>query len=108
MFSTNLTPTSDHSELVPIGPLGPAPDGVTGAQRLAAALAGVQAIPDGGTGLYDTVLDGVRAMRAGWDPDRVNVLLILSDGMNDDANGIALRPCSARWRPSRTRTGRCR
>ena len=50
----------------------------------------MQAIPDGGTGLYDTVLDGVRAVRAAWDPDRVNVLLILSDGMNDDANGISL------------------
>ncbi len=91
IFSTTLTPTSDHQELVPIGPLGPGADGIPGAQKLAAAIGTVQAIPDGGTGLYDTVLDGVRAVRDGWDPDRVNVLLILSDGMNDDANGISLQ-----------------
>ena len=89
-FSTNLTSSTDHRELVPIIPLGPGPDGVPGAQRLSSALDGVAAIPDGGTGLYDTILAGVRAVRADWDPDRVNVLLILSDGMNDDDDGIAL------------------
>ncbi len=89
-FSTNLTASTDHRELVPIIPLGPGPDGVPGAQRLSSALDGVAAIPDGGTGLYDTILAGVRAVRADWDPARVNVLLILSDGMNDDDDGIAL------------------
>jgi len=90
VFSTNLTPTTDYRELVPVGPLAPGPDGVTGQQKLAQALAGAQAIPDGGTGLYDTTLDAVRTLRAGWDPTRVNTVLILSDGMNDDANSISL------------------
>jgi len=89
-FSTNLTPTSDHRELIPISSLGPDGQGGTGAARLAAALAGLQAIPNGGTGLYDTVLDAVRAVRAGWDPDRVNAVLILTDGMNDDNNSITM------------------
>ena len=90
VFSTNLTPTSDYRELVPVGTLAPGPDGVTGQQKLANALDGAQAIPDGGTGLYDTTLAAVRALRAGWDPNRVNTVLILSDGMNDDANSISL------------------
>ena len=90
VFSTNLTPSTDYRELVPVGPLAPGPDGVTGQQKLAQALDGTQAIPDGGTGLYDTTLAAVRALRASWDPSRVNTVLILSDGMNDDANTISL------------------
>jgi Mg-chelatase subunit ChlD len=89
-FSTSLTPTSDHRELIPISSLGPDGQGGTGAAKLSAALDGLQAIPNGGTGLYDTVLDAVRAVRAGWDPNRVNTVLILTDGMNDDPNGITL------------------
>jgi len=90
VFSTNLTPTSDYRELVPVGTLAAGPDGVTGQQKLAQALDGAQAIPDGGTGLYDTTLAAVRSLRASWDPNRVNTVLILSDGMNDDANSMSL------------------
>jgi len=90
VFSRTLTPDSDHRELIPVSTLGPDGQGGSGAQRLAQALAGIQAIPDGGTGLYDTVLDAVRTMRAGWDPTKVNAVLILSDGMNDDAGSISL------------------
>jgi hypothetical protein len=43
----------------------------------------------GGTGLYDTTLAAVRAVRSGWDPNRVNSVLILSDGRNDD-DGMSL------------------
>ena len=90
VFSTNLTPTTDYRELVPVGTLAPGPDGVTGQRKLAQALDGAQAIPDGGTGLYDTTLAAVRALRPNWDPNRVNTVLILSDGMNDDANSTSL------------------
>lgn len=90
VFSTNLSPTTDYRELVPVGTLALGPDGVTGQQKLAKALDGAQAIPDGGTGLYDTTLAAVRALRTSWDPNRVNTVLILSDGMNDDANSISL------------------
>ena len=80
-----LTPDSDHRELIPVSSLGPDGQGGTGAQRLAQAMAGLQAVPEGGTGLYDTVLDAVRTMRASYDPARVNVVLVLTDGMNDDS-----------------------
>jgi len=90
-FSTNLAPGSDHREVIPVSTLGPDGQGGTGAQRLAQAIDGLQAIPDGGTGLYDTVLDAVRTMRANYDPTRANSVLILTDGMNDDANGISLQ-----------------
>ena len=90
VFSRTLTPTTDYRELIPVSTLGPDGQGGSGAQRLAAALNGIQAIPDGGTGLYDTTLAAVREMRANYDPTRVNSVLILSDGMNDDAGSISL------------------
>ncbi|MET0864376.1 MAG: substrate-binding domain-containing protein [Nakamurella sp.] len=91
VFSRTLTPTSDHRELIPISSLGPDGQGGTGAKKLAATLAGIQAIPDGGTGLYDTTLDAVRAVQQNYDPSRVNSVLILSDGMNDDVGSISLQ-----------------
>ena len=90
VFSRTLTPTSDHRELIPISSLGPDGQGGTGAQKLAQAVAGIQAIPDGGTGLYDTTLDAVRTVQQNYDPARVNSVLILSDGMNDDVGSISL------------------
>jgi hypothetical protein len=89
-FSTNLDGMTDHRELIGISTLGADGQGGTGAARLAAALSGLQAIPNGGTGLYDTVLDAVRTVRAGWDPNRVNSVLVLPDGMNDDDNSITM------------------
>jgi hypothetical protein len=90
VFSRKLTPTSDHRELIPISSLGPDGQGGTGAKKLAQSLAGILAIPDGGTGLYDTTLDAVRAVQQNYDPARVNSVLILSDGMNDDVGSISL------------------
>jgi len=91
VFSRTLTMNSDHQELIPISSLGADQQGGgSGAQRLSQALAGLQAVPQGGTGLYDTVLDAVRSMRAGYDPSRVNAVLVLTDGMNDDQGSISL------------------
>ncbi|WP_448611223.1 VWA domain-containing protein [Geodermatophilus sp. URMC 60] len=51
-------------------------------------------IPDrlspGGTGLYDTTLDAVRAARSDFDPTAVNSVLVVTDGTNED-DGISLR-----------------
>ncbi len=90
VFSRRLEGDNDHRELIPVGPLGANADGRSGAERLAAAVASISAVRDGGTGLYDTVLDAVRTMRAAWDPTKVNAVLILSDGMNDDQGSITL------------------
>src|SRR5204862_3431708 len=97
-FATKLVGRSDHRELVPLGPLD-GPDG--GADRraaLALGVAGLQQIVDGGTGLYDTTLAAVRAVRRGWDPDRVNSVVLLTDGRNDDTDGIDLTTLLAQLR----------
>jgi len=86
VFSTKLSGGTDYRQLVPVGPLG-----ASGRrQRLAGALAGVRHVHGGGTGLYDTVLASVRAVRSGWQTGRVNSVVVLSDGRNDDGNGISL------------------
>ena len=87
-FSEELTPTADHQELVPIRPLvGPT---AVGRRRLLGALTGLQPVPDGGTALYDTTLAAVRTVRQGWDPARVNAVVLLSDGEDTDDTGIGL------------------
>lgn len=90
IFSRTLTADTDYREVVPIGPLTQKENGITGDKRIAEALDTVQVNPDGGTGLYDTTLSAVRLMRARWDPQRVNTVLILSDGENDDQGSISL------------------
>ena len=66
-----------------------APDKTSGRTKLLSALAAARPVPGGGTGLNDTTLAAVEAVRSGWDPKRVNSVLILSDGHNDD-NGLSL------------------
>jgi Ca-activated chloride channel family protein len=83
-FSTQLDADRDYRQLVPIGPLS--------AQRdtLNQTLAGVVPKPNGDTALYDTILAGYRAVQDGWDPGRVNSVVLLTDGENDDANGLSI------------------
>jgi Ca-activated chloride channel family protein len=90
VFSRELTPGTDYRELVPIGPLGPRENGWLGRELLGRSLADVQPIPDGGTGLYDTVLAAVRTVRQDWDPARVNSVVLLTDGRDEDDGGIGL------------------
>jgi Ca-activated chloride channel homolog len=89
-FSTNLTASTDYRQLVPLGPLGVRSDGVTGREKLATALAATTAIRGGSTGLYDTALAAVREVRTGWDPARVNSVVLLTDGRNEDSHGLTL------------------
>jgi Ca-activated chloride channel family protein len=87
-FSEDVSGASDYQELVPIAPLAASGDG--GRQALALAMTRMRAVPDGGTGLYDTTLAAVRTVRAGWDPARVNAVVLLTDGDDTDDDGIGL------------------
>jgi hypothetical protein len=87
-FAENLPGGSDHQELVPITPLTDAAPG--GREGLALAMAQLRPVPNGGTGLYDTTLAAVRTVQAGWDADRVNAVVVLTDGEDTDDHGIGL------------------
>lgn len=81
-FSTELVGARDYRELVPIGPL------TSNRSQLKSALGGIRPKVNGSTGLYDTVLAAYKTVQDGWEPGRVNSVVMLTDGENEDPNGI--------------------
>jgi hypothetical protein len=83
-FSTELVGKQDYREQVAIGPLTNQRDKLEGAIR---ALRPKQ---NGATGLYDTMLAAYKKVQEDWDPGRINSVLMLTDGENQDNDGITL------------------
>jgi Ca-activated chloride channel homolog len=87
LFSSNLNGNRDWVESVPIGPTNAKlPNGKTRREVLAEALARLQATT-GDTGLYDTTLAAFRALQRSYAPQRINIVVLLTDGLNDDPTG---------------------
>ena len=87
LFSTNLAGNKDWVESVPIGPTNAKlPNGKSRREVLAEALARLQAT-DGDTGLYDTTLAAFHALQRSYAPQRINIVVLLTDGINDDPGG---------------------
>ncbi len=84
-FSANLTPSTDYEQVAPLTPLTP-----QSRSRLRAVLGSLDVDPDGGTGLYSSTLAAVRYVRAGYDASRVNSVIVLSDGKDEDATAHAI------------------
>jgi hypothetical protein len=90
-FSVDLDPPNDHVELVPLGLLTDTVGSQTRQQALLAAADGLPDRASGGTALYDTVLAAFRTVRAAYDPARINSVVLLTDGRNqDDPDSIDL------------------
>jgi len=87
LFSSNLNGSRDWAESVPIGPTNARlPNGKLRRQVLAEALARLQAT-NGDTGLYDTTLAAFRTLKRSYAPGRINIVVLLTDGINDDPTG---------------------
>jgi Ca-activated chloride channel homolog len=87
LFSTNLVGSKDWVESVPIGPTNARlPNGKIRREVLAEALNRLQAT-NGDTGLYDTTLAAFRALQRSYAPQRINIVVLLTDGINDDPEG---------------------
>jgi hypothetical protein len=84
IFSTEMDGNVPYKELVPVGPL------VSQRAQLVGGLNSVQPKRTGNTGLYDTVLAAYKAVQQGWDPGRVNSVIIMTDGQNDNPGGMNL------------------
>ncbi|GAA4471313.1 substrate-binding domain-containing protein [Phytohabitans houttuyneae] len=82
-FSTDLDGQRDYREIVPVGPVGPR------RAQIVERLGEVRVKPNGGTGLYDTTLAAYRDSARNWTPGRINLLLVLTDGTDDNASGIS-------------------
>lgn len=82
-FSTDLDGDRDYRQVVPVGPVGPRRAEIV--QRLGQ----VRAKPNGRTGLYDTTLAAYRDGTRNWTAGRINLVLVLTDGKDDNASGIS-------------------
>ena len=83
-------PGQDWSEVVPIRHLDEAVGGKPQRQVLGEALPGLVASAGGGTGLYDSLLAAYKHMVSTFVPGRVNSVILLTDGRNDDTAGVSL------------------
>jgi Ca-activated chloride channel family protein len=87
-FSGGVQGVKDYTEQVPIGPM----DGLIGDQPrrdvLSQALKGLTA--GGHTGLYNSIAAAYQAVLARYRPDRINALVVLTDGRNDARGGLTL------------------
>ncbi|WP_168212152.1 substrate-binding domain-containing protein [Actinomadura rubteroloni] len=87
-FATALDGEKPYREVVPLRRLGSVQAGGTQRAGLQQALTSLRPKKDGDTGLYDSVLAAVRAVRAGYRDDMTNVVLVLTDGRNDYRRGL--------------------
>ncbi|WP_405056552.1 substrate-binding and VWA domain-containing protein [Kribbella sp. NBC_01505] len=85
-FSSNIgNAGADYNKLVPIKPLS-----AKQRQTIGNALKVQKPIPNGGTGLYETAIAAVRAVRADYDATAINSILLFTDGKNDDKGSADL------------------
>ena len=85
IFSTNLDGDNDYIEVIAPAPLEDI------RPQLEESINGL--VADGGTGLYDSTRAAVQAIRDGFDPTKINAVLLLTDGMCDDnPPGCELEP----------------
>ncbi|HEY4024015.1 MAG TPA: substrate-binding domain-containing protein, partial [Pseudonocardiaceae bacterium] len=83
VFASQLAPPEDWREVVPIGLLGEPMDGVTRRVALQRASAVLPSMVHGNTALYATALAAYRDVLAGYDPFKVNAVVLMTDGFND-------------------------
>ena len=81
-FATQLDGNKDYRVIRPYQPLGNG-----GRAALVQQLSEVHVKPNGNTALYDTVYAAYQAARKAWTPGRINVMLVATDGKNDDPAG---------------------
>jgi Ca-activated chloride channel family protein len=89
-------PGQDWREIVPIRQLDEGIAGKPQRQLLGEALPALVTSASGGTGLYDTLLAAYERMTSSYVPGRVNSVILLTDGRNEDPNGITLEQLIAR------------
>ena len=87
-FSGGVAGVQDYHELVPIGPM----DGAVGQhvrrEALTTAIEGLA--PSGDTGLYNTVAAAYQTVLDRYRDDRINAVVVLTDGRNDARGGLTL------------------
>jgi hypothetical protein len=85
VFATDLDGAKDYRVLLPVRPMS---------EHLAGGaldtLRGVAALPNGNTGLYDTMLAAYQDSVRNWEPGRINTVVVMTDGKDDNASDVTL------------------
>lgn len=84
-FGTPEAASPAYTEAVPFGPVTAEVGGKPRRLVLAGAIGGYRALPGAGTPLYRTILDGVAAMRARAKADTITMVVVLTDGDDEDS-----------------------
>ncbi|WP_324649469.1 VWA domain-containing protein [Georgenia sp. H159] len=92
VFSTDHRGGSDWTELAPIAPLNAEDGAGTHRDALLEAVTTLPGQPREGrdTGLYDTVLAAYLEVQENFEPGYVNSVVLLTDGVNEDDDGLSL------------------
>ncbi len=87
-FSGGVRGRQDWTELVPVGPMG---DALSGTSRRTAISRSLDRLrPHGDTGLYNTIDAAYREVLDRYRDDRINAVVVLTDGRNDAEGGLRL------------------
>jgi hypothetical protein len=86
-FGDQLAPPDDWREVVPMGALGGPMGSGTRRAALQQATAALPSVTHGGTALYTTALAAYQNVMAGYDPNKVDAVVLMTDGSNDTNHG---------------------
>jgi hypothetical protein len=92
-FAARLDGDRDYRQIVPVTPI---PQLLSGPALQ--TLRSIRAVPGGHTGLYDSVFALYEQARQNWAPGRLNVVVVMTDGNNDDPGGISRSELLSRLR----------
>jgi hypothetical protein len=85
LYATNLEGEQDYRVALPVLPIS---------EQLARGgletLRSVEALPSGNTALYDAVLAAYQDSARNWEPGRINAVVVMTDGKDDNASDIGL------------------
>lgn len=87
-FSGGVRGVKDYTEQIPIGPMNKKTNGEERRQAMREALQNLRA--GGDTGLYNSVAAAYEAVLARYQADRINAVVVLTDGRNDAKGGLSL------------------
>jgi Ca-activated chloride channel homolog len=76
------------NKLVPIAALGTADASGTHGQAITAAYGALADQPGSRNGLYDTLLAAYQEVHKGWDPNKLNTVVVFTDGKDDNLNSM--------------------
>ncbi len=88
-FSTKLDGNKDYRQVVPIRPLSSVVGDASQRTLLNSLASRITWKPGGGTGLYDTILAGYRTMTDEYEAGKINALVVMTDGKNEDPGSIS-------------------